>query len=249
VKLREAIQHVFGVDAPALRDVQHIKWRALDFNPASWNQDESDCGHYVDYLGREDVIDVAIGFRYHATSVADLFHFFLDAVIAAVPFRHESFIVEVAPPHRLWYFADGTWRLAADEMFATETTISSDRTAFMRRLSRAAWLYYLFPTEATWITAQEIRDAWWRDGSPSHATILADWETSPRGCGDTLAALWGGYFTGGNTRTLATVLGAADAHASAAVRSSARLIRELDVGQRGGIHDEIRANVEQFWKT
>lgn len=249
MNVRAGIEHVFGVEAPKLRDSADIQWRALEFNPSTWNNDSSSCARYAQYSGRDDVIDLALAQRQSSIALADVFQFLVDAVIAAVPFRHESFLVEVVPPHPVWYCDNGRWSLANDSLFTTTRSRTVDETAFRRRLSRARWLFYLFPNGATWIVPRDIREAWRDDGSPTRDAILSAWDASPKSCGDTLGGLWGGYFTGGTTTTLAKILGESDLHPSAAVRSSARLIRELDAGVRGPIHDEIRSNLARYWKT
>jgi hypothetical protein len=246
VSLAHALEHVFGLPAEKLHDAQRIQAKALEHNPSTWNGDSSSCASWVQYLGREDVMDLAIIPGHHAPSVAPLFHLFVDAILAAVPFRHEAFLVEVRAPHRLWYLAD-RWSLVADDLFAKERSYPVEQAgdAFRRRRSRASWLFYLFPNSATWVDTKSVVERWTNDGSPTCDQIL---ETSDGelGCGDMLGALWGAYFTGGTVSTLAPLLASADAHRAAAVRSSATLVRELDGGATGSIHDDIRARRARF---
>jgi hypothetical protein len=248
MSLAKAIEHVFGMPAGQLVDPHAIKWRALEFNPASWNMDESDCSHWIALLDREDVIVSAIGQGLHTPTIADLCHLFLDAVLAAIPYRAECFVVEIEAPHRLWYYSEG-FRLVANDFFndtPRSPVVEPPDDVFRARFLRARWTYYLFPNGATWIETKDVVAAWRADGAPTAKAMIEVWERGARGCGDTLGAVWGAYFTGANDEVLGPVLDIAAKHGAAAVRSSAQLVRDLDSGVATEMHDEIRKRRARF---
>ncbi|MFN0245335.1 MAG: hypothetical protein ACKV2T_00420 [Kofleriaceae bacterium] len=247
MSLASALEHVFGLSAGKLDHASTIQAKALEHNPSTWNGDSSSCATWVTYLGREDVLELAIAQRHSTPVVANLFHLFVDAILAAVPFRHEAFLVEIRAPHRLWYFAE-RWSLAANDLFVDKPRLYPAELPddpFRRRRSRASWIFYLFPNSATWIDTKDVVQRWTKDGSPTRDDILESWDPE-HGCADTLGALWGGYFTGATVGSLAPLLATADSHASAAVRSSASLVRELDRGAAGPMHDDIRSRRARF---
>jgi hypothetical protein len=256
----DALEHVFGASPGRLVDAFEIQSRALTHNSSSWNGDSSSCAHYADrYLGREDVFVALCEHAVEATGVSDLFHVFLDAVVAAVPFRHEAFVVEIASPHRLWFVDNGAWSLAADALFAKTTSgrrrVEPPDDVLHQRRARAGWLFPLLPK---WIhlssdtrdlrpsiRRREARPAWARDGAPDARELLRRWGRSDRGCADTLAALWGTFFLGARD-AFEQIAEAAAAHPAAAVRSSGVLARRVDAGDRSPIHDALRANRAAF---
>jgi hypothetical protein len=247
--LAAAIEHVFGAPAGHLAFAQDIQHRALSFNPASWNLDESSCAGYPDYLGHEDVIVRAIQQDHCLFVVADLVHWFLDVVLAAVPFRHEAFLVEVAQPHRLWYAADGEWMLRTNALF-DDTGVPGVPAAddpFFTHLARVRWVFHLFPRTHDLVTIPTVISHWRRDeAAHDAASVLAQWRRSARTCGDTLGGLWGAYFLGATAVELEEIVDAADEHPGAAVRSSATLVRELEDRRSGRLHDEIRKRRAAF---
>ncbi len=240
--LAGTIREVFGLPAGELVDAEEIQMRALEFNPASWNLDNSRCSHYLArYPGREDVFLAAAEHGCYAPGSSDVYHFFVNSVLAAVPFRHESFVVEVEAPHRLWFQEYGKWKCVAGALFGEEpdgAQRAAGEAQFYRRVSQADWIFPLLPgweemrevserlpqTGETW-TARNVGIAqanWRRDGAPDGAALTARWEASAKQCGDGLLWLWGCFFLGDAAR-LAEAQAALAHHPSAAARSAARM--------------------------
>lgn len=255
--LSAALEHVFGLPAGGLSDAQRIQHAALAHNHASWNGDESSCGHYTRYLGREDVFLAAIEHSAYTLLLSDVGGMLLDAVLAAVPFRHETFIVEVRAPHRLWFRDEGQLEIATDALLDS-TTEPTSPDALREGLDWARWLFGLLPNgrhlrgepdllgrpEAALQSkqAQAALRRWRSLGSPGVDDVLRRWHASDgTGSADALSAVWACFFLD-EPEALQVLADQLLDHRAAAVRSGTRLALEALRGEAGRFGQLTRAS-------
>jgi hypothetical protein len=265
VSLADALQHVFGRPAGALVSPGDIQHRALAYNRGSWNGDSSSCEHYVSrYLGREDVFHAACeASSWLSPSVADPYLMMWDVVLAAVPYRHEVFAVELEPPHALWFRDETGWSVRAPSLFeGSHPWPEIEATEARRR--RASWVVRLLPDYEDFLDEAERRvrssstpemlasmrtkmatEGWQREGRPDFQRMLEAFAGSPRRCGDALGALWGCFFLEAGP-ALAVLSDELAEHSSAAVRSAARLAVNAQRGQAGRFGQVVREQRERF---
>jgi hypothetical protein len=248
MSLARALEHVFGCPAGALVDPDDIQKRALSYNRASWNGDDSTCSEYLGYLEHEEIfLKACQRSTWLGIAHTDVFHWMWDVVLAAIPYRHEVFRDE------------NGWKLRTSALFQEAPWPDTDEATRKRR--RGAWLVPLLPTyddfqrelppwrrdpeQLARMRTQQAAQSWERDGRPDFQGILETFAGSRRTCGDALGALWGCFFLEAGA-ALSVLCDELTEHPSAAVRSAVQLALQAQRGQGGRFGEVAREQRELF---
>lgn len=226
-----AIADLYGLPPGELRSVSQIQHLALARRGASWNGDNAVCTHLLrPMMEAADPFDAVLHWNVAGPLFDPLVHLLLEVILAAVPFRHEAYWVEVRAPHWLWLSADGMWDrhpLPLFEPDAEPVRVSSQ--PFVDQLARARGLRRA-------LTAMGIHD-----GPVWDAQAAQPLQTPERlndGCGAALDVLLRAYLAG-ETAVLDAALAHTEDSSSRVVRCAREAIteaRQAHPKSRAGAH-------------
>ncbi len=265
-RLGRTIERVYGLPRGPFGDPQLVYEQAMERYLATRSYDAPVLDYLVrQFERRDDVFRASLEHGTSTPTTAPATGFLLDAVLVAVPFRHEAVWVELEPPCPVWRHDEG-WRLLRSSLDGrSESDPAGERQRrFEQRAYRAWWLHGLWPGHDQFhrrpdvlgrpreqLDTMRARDAyrvWLGDlGAPTADDIAALWAGSERrGCAEALFALWAAFFLDA-PGLLIDVLDATEDHPSAAVRSARPVVHEAQWGSHPDwLLDHVRAQRRAF---
>ncbi len=184
IGVADAIEDLYGLRAGRLQSASEIQRCALACRGASWNGDNATCLDTLIPLAQaDDPFEAALLWNVAGPLFDPLVFYWMEVILAAVPFRQEAYWVEVPAPHRLWLAENGIWTLDPRPLFDRAAPMANAlpiQSRFRERVRRAFDLRQLLMSP----TSKNAANLW----DPVAAAQLEP-ELLGSGCGPVLDVL------------------------------------------------------------